>query len=196
MESTPSPALTLSSEDIERARRLLEQVQNEVIGALKGVTEEQARFRPAPDAWSIAENLEHIVSVQERIFGVLRDRMPQAPAGPEDRDISRIDDLVMYRYPARMEKGSAPESLRPKGDVAVKDGIGQLSANTRLYVEYLESSPDLRGHVLESPPLKSISKGEHTHIDGYQLILFSAAHTQRHVKQILEVKADPGFPER
>jgi len=30
-------------------------------------------------------------------------------------------------------------------------------------------------------------------IDGYQWILAASAHTERHTKQILEVRADPGF---
>ncbi len=31
-------------------------------------------------------------------------------------------------------------------------------------------------------------------MDGYQFILFIAAHSERHVKQIKEVEADPSFP--
>ncbi len=31
-------------------------------------------------------------------------------------------------------------------------------------------------------------------LDSYQLILFTAAHTNRHTQQIIEVKADPNFP--
>jgi hypothetical protein len=31
-------------------------------------------------------------------------------------------------------------------------------------------------------------------LDGYDWILAVAAHTARHTQQILEVKADPGFP--
>jgi hypothetical protein len=31
-------------------------------------------------------------------------------------------------------------------------------------------------------------------MDGYQWVLATAAHTERHTKQILEVKSDPNFP--
>ena len=31
-------------------------------------------------------------------------------------------------------------------------------------------------------------------LDCYEWILFLTAHSERHLKQILEVKADPGFP--
>jgi hypothetical protein len=31
-------------------------------------------------------------------------------------------------------------------------------------------------------------------MDGYEFVLFIAAHSERHTKQILEVKADPNYP--
>lgn len=51
---------------------------------------------------------------------------------------------------------------------------------------FLESTPDLREHVADSP------FGQPW--DTYEWVLFIAAHSERHTKQILEVKADPNFP--
>jgi hypothetical protein len=58
----------------------------------------------------------------------------------------------------------------------------------------LQSTPDLREHALEAPPLKVVTNGAYLWMDGYQWILAAAAHTERHTKQILEVKANPEFP--
>ena len=33
-------------------------------------------------------------------------------------------------------------------------------------------------------------------LDAYQWLLFISAHSERHTKQILEVKADPNFPQK
>jgi len=33
-------------------------------------------------------------------------------------------------------------------------------------------------------------------LDGYEFILFIAGHSERHTKQIAEVKADPNFPKQ
>jgi hypothetical protein len=52
--------------------------------------------------------------------------------------------------------------------------------------EYLKSAPDLRAHAIDSPMGMEL--------DGYGWILLIAAHSERHTKQILEVKADPNFP--
>jgi len=53
-------------------------------------------------------------------------------------------------------------------------------------IAFLESSADLRGHLISHPVLGPM--------DGYQWVLTIAAHTERHTKQIAEVKADPHFP--
>jgi hypothetical protein len=44
----------------------------------------------------------------------------------------------------------------------------------------------LRDHAIDSPLGKKL--------DAYQWVLFISAHSERHTKQINEVKADAGFP--
>ena len=55
-------------------------------------------------------------------------------------------------------------------------------------IAYLEATPDLRAHVVDSPIGQPL--------DAYEWLLFIAAHSERHTKQILEVKADPNFPKK
>ena len=51
-----------------------------------------------------------------------------------------------------------------------------------------QNTPDLREHVTDSPLGMKL--------DAYQWVLFLAAHSERHLKQLLEVKADPNFPKK
>jgi hypothetical protein len=51
--------------------------------------------------------------------------------------------------------------------------------------DFLKNTAGLREHVMDSPMGK---------LDGYQFVLLIAAHSERHTKQILEVKADTNFP--
>jgi hypothetical protein len=53
----------------------------------------------------------------------------------------------------------------------------------------LNNTADLRAHA--SPASESPFGKQ---MDAYEWILFIAAHSDRHTKQILEVKADPNFP--
>jgi len=54
---------------------------------------------------------------------------------------------------------------------------------------FLKDTPDLRAHVVDSP------QGG-PKLDAYVWVLFVSAHSQRHTKQIEEVKADTNFPKR
>jgi hypothetical protein len=61
-------------------------------------------------------------------------------------------------------------------------------ANRDQTISFLKSSSDLREHRVDHPVLGSL--------DGYEWLLTIAAHSDRHTKQILEIKADPNFPTR
>ena len=104
-----------------------------------------------------------------------------------------MDAIVINQFPNRLNKFSAPGPIEPSGRWAPAIASGLLAKNQDRLIEYLNSTPDLRQHMRESPPLKAVSKGAYESMDGYQWILAAAAHTERHTKQILEVKADP-FP--
>lgn len=59
---------------------------------------------------------------------------------------------------------------------------------------FVASAGGLREHVLEAPPLRIVTNGAFDTMDGYQWALTLAAHDERHVRQILELKADPNYP--
>jgi DinB superfamily len=186
---------TLTPAEIERANLYLDQTRNGVIGAIKGLSEAQWRYKPSPDIWSIAQNMQHVTFVQERVLAILHDQLPNAPLAPEGRDCELVDAIIIHRFPNRLAKFQAPEASQPKSDRALAEELDRVAMNTRRLAESLESTPGLRQHVLEAPSLKAVSKGEHQWMDGYQWILAVSAHTERHTKQILEVRADPKFPD-
>jgi hypothetical protein len=196
----PEPAASaadqkLTSSELEQARLYLEQTRNYAVGAVKGLSETQWNFKPAPDRWSIAENLVHIVVVQERVLGPIRDQLAKSPAAPRDRDYQRVDAIVINQFPGRLAKFQAPEFVHPVGQLAPPEALDRLIKNCARLTEHLESAPDLREHALDAPPLKAVSQCAYESMDGYQWLLAAAAHTERHIKQILEVRADPNFPE-
>jgi hypothetical protein len=185
----------LTARELEQARLFLEQTHNYVVGATKGLSEAQWKFKPAPDQWSIAENLDHIVAVQERVLGPILDQVADAPAPAADRNNQLADAIVIHQFSTRLAKFPAPEYLRPLDQIAPVELLGRLSANYARFADRLESTPGWRHHVLESPPIKAVSQGAFDSMDGYQWILAAAAHTQRHTNQMLEVMANSGYPE-
>jgi hypothetical protein len=191
--TVPAAELKLSTTDLDHARLYLQQTQDLVVGATKGLSKQQWSFKAAPDRWSIAEIVEHMVAAQEYILGPVRQQLSKAPA-PGERDTRRVDEIVIDQMPDRTAKFQAPEFLRPTGRCAPAECMERLVKHYFELKNYLENTPDLRAHAVDAPALKAISKGAYDSIDGYQAILLVAAHTERHVKQILEVRADTGFP--
>ncbi len=166
-----------------------------MIGATKGLTDAQWNFKPAPDRWSIAEVLEHIVLAQELIAGPVRDQLASAPAAAPRSDSKAVDAVIVSKMPDRLAKFKAPQIIEPTGRVTPKEALERLDKNVARLSQLLDT-PDLRSHIIDAPALKAISKGEYDTMDGYQWILAAAGHTERHVKQMLEVKADPHFPSK
>ena len=181
-----------SSAEVDQARQYLKQTQDEVIGATKGLTDAQWKFKTAPDRWSISEILEHMVLAQDLILGPVSKQLSAASA-PGTRDTKAVDLAIISKLPDRSAKFKAPEVLEPTGRVTPKEGLERLRQNYARLNDALDA-PDLRAHSIEAAPLKAVSKGEYDTMDGYQWILAAAAHTERHVKQMLEVKADAHFP--
>ena len=185
---------TLPATDISQARQYFDRTQKHVLEVTEGLSEAQWKFKPAPDRWSIAEILEHMVivhgRVRERIFG----QLPQAPPPPESTDLRKIDAIILEKIPDRSIKAKAPAVIEPTGHWALSEARDRLSQSYVMLLEIVESTPDLRAHSLDAPPLRVVTEGAYTAMDGYQWALTAAAHDQRHARQILEVKADPHYP--
>jgi len=175
--------------DKDKALTYLESTKKGVLDATKGLSEAQWNFKPAPDKWSVAECVEHIAAAEDFIRGMAVDKVMKAPAAP-DRDIAKIDAGIMAMIPDRSQKAQAPDQLKPTNRFGSPEGSLKHFAESRTATEnFLKDTPDLRAHAVDSPL-------GGPKLDAYEWVLFVSAHSQRHTKQIEEVKADPNFPKK
>lgn len=182
-------AQTLTQADHDKAMKYLESTQQGVVAATKGLSPAQWNFKPAPDRWSIAEVTEHIAAAEDFIRGMVVEKVMTAPARPAGEDAASIDTMVLTAIPDRSQKKQAPDPLKPTNRFGSPEAALKHFAEARATTEdFLTKTPDLRQHAADSPLGKKL--------DGYEWILFIAAHSERHTKQILEVKADPNFPQQ
>ena len=179
---------------MHNAKDNLEKSRQGLIAATEGLSEAQWNFKPSPGCWSIAEILEHVVMTQELVLGPVLGRLSNAPPAPADHDRDTVDALIVNNFPNRSVKFKGPEVLQPIGRVAPSEALDRLNQTCARIADCVYSRPDLREHAVDSPPLKAISQGKYQFIDGYQLMLAMAGHNERHLRQILEVKADGSFP--
>lgn len=177
----------LTQADREKGVQYLEQTRDGVVAAVKGLSDAQMKFKAAPDRWSVAETLEHIAVSEDYLFQNITDKIMKAPAGAPDRDTAKIDAFVLAAIPDRSHKAQAPEPLKPTARWTPAETLDHFLQSRAKTIAFLQSTPDLRAHVVTSPPLNHP-------MDAYDWVLFISAHSERHTKQILEVKADPNFP--
>jgi uncharacterized damage-inducible protein DinB len=170
----------------ERAMQYLESTKKGVLDATKGLSDAQWNFKAGPDRWSIAQVMEHIAASEDFIRQMDAEKVMLAPAVP-GRDLKKTDDAVIAMVPDRSQKAQAPEPLVPTNRFGTPDGSVKHFVESRTKTEdFLKTTPGLRDHAVDSPMGSKL--------DGYEFVLLIAAHSERHTKQILEVKADPNYP--
>jgi hypothetical protein len=115
------------------------------------------------------------------------------PAAPAKRELVKGNDAKMLQIiTSREQKVQAPPPLAPKTTFATPaaalDAFKSERMKTIRYVETTDAP--MRDHFVDQ---LGATGGP---ADAYQMLLLLAAHTDRHVAQINEVKAAPGYPKK
>ena len=182
-------AQNLTPEERARAVKYLEKTRAGVFAATKGLSAAQWNFKPATNRWSVAEVTEHIAAAEDFIMDMVKDKVMKAPARTETEDLKALDDLVLQKIPDRSHKVQAPEPLQPSNRFgSPKGSLKHFRESRAKTITFLKETADLRQHAMDAPLGKKL--------DGYEWVLFVAAHSERHTRQIGEVKADPNFPKK
>jgi hypothetical protein len=182
---------TLTADERSKIVSYLTETQKEFLTAIDGLTEEQWRFKAAPERWSIAETAEHIAVAEGMIWKLVNEKLMKSPPTPEKRaEAAGKDEKILQGVPERTRKAQAPEMLQPTGKWPTQAALAKdFEALRNQEIAFLrETKEDLRSRFEEHPFLKTM--------DAYQWLLFNGAHSKRHTAQILEVKADPKFPKK
>ncbi|MDB6129763.1 MAG: DinB superfamily protein [Verrucomicrobiales bacterium] len=180
---------SLAPEDLAQGIKYLEKTRQGVIASTKGLSEAQWKFKAATNRWSVAEVTEHIAAAEDLLMAMVQDKVMKAPGRTEAEDLKALDQLVLQKIPDRSAKAKAPEPLEPKNQFgSPQASLKHFQESRAKTIAFLKATPDVRQHVADSPMGKKL--------DAYQWVLFVAAHSERHTKQIEEVKADPNFPKR
>ena len=187
--SVSASSQSLTAADRDRAMKYLETTKQGVLDATAGLSEAQWNFKAGPDRWSIAEVTEHIATAEGYLRTMIIEQVMKAPPRPDGDSVEAIDEMVLTMVPDRTQKRQAPEPLKPANRYGSPEGSLKAFTDSRAQTEdFLSTHDDLRAHATDSPMGKKL--------DAYEWILFIGAHSARHTKQILEVKADPNFPKK
>ncbi|HET9057214.1 MAG TPA: DinB family protein [Chitinophagaceae bacterium] len=183
------PATTgVSKKEKKDAAKFLKESQKQALASVKGLSEAQLKFKPAPDRWSVEDCMKHIAATEIGLWQLTNGTIGK-PANPEKRsEIKMTDDDVKKNIEDRTNKVKTFPPFEPQntGYKTLEDAINSFKENRGKLMDYIKTTDDdLRNHVAALP---------FGSLDCYQMVLFIGAHTMRHVKQMEEVKADPNFP--
>ncbi len=177
-----APAATMTNLERQRLVAHLEMTGSWLGDEISGLSLAQLQFRPAPGSWSILEVLDHLV-VSEPIYW--RNFQDAMNAPPVNRGPSGSDDSVLWYGIDRTNRQRVVAGEGATGKLKeVKTG---LEAFRKLRAEMLHyartTKEDLRAHFVERE-----------RSDAYQWFLLISTHSQRHILQIREIKANSSFP--
>ncbi len=184
-------AQPLSKGDQGRALSELHATSKQFVDSLAGLSNAQLNFRAAPERWSIAECAAHIALSEDFLFGMVVNKIMKSPADPSKMQAAKGRDAAILKAVAdRSKKNKAPEVLQPAQKFAsTAEALSHFKQSREKTLEYIRTTQDeLRTHFAKG--------SEGPDMDAYQWILLIAAHTDRHVQQIQEVKTAPGYPAR
>ncbi len=115
-------------------------------------------------------------------------RLLQTPPPADKPDTNGKDQVILEHVPGRATRVKGPAAVMPQGRWPNFDDLLREFESTRERTLHFAATTqgDLRAYAFPHPFLGPL--------DCYQWLLFLAAHCERHVRQMEEVKSDPVFP--
>ncbi len=161
-----------------------------------GLTDEQLNWKPAPNAWSIAQCLEHLAVTNEKCDQGLaraiargRDKQP-ASGAVAYRPTILGDWLIKQLLPAATRKMPAPRIFRPSESTAIDGALERFLEQQEKFLGFVSEARGINYNItrLRSPvtPFMRYSLAD--------ALVMTVVHGQRHLAQARRVREAAGFP--
>jgi DinB superfamily len=168
----------------------MDETRERVSSKVGGLTPTQAEFRATPEAWSIAQIVEHLSIMEDRLsrlFTMMVKKTESAGAPAREGQSFRPVSLEHIVERSLKEKYNAPEVVHPSGDVPVQDSLARMRRSREALRELrpkLETI-DLSGATYPHPAFGPL--------DLYQWLVMIGMHEDRHLRQIESIMSSPEF---
>jgi hypothetical protein len=171
--------------DLERQRLVahMEMTASWLEDEVRGLSTAQAAFRPAPNAWTILEVLDHLV-----VVGLIYWKDLQGAKEVSAGRVGMMTDADVLWYGIdRTHRETALRTEEPSRKLPdVRSGLDSYRTQHAELLQYIRTTKDdLRRRFVERQ-----------NSDAYQWALLISTHEQRHILQIREIKRDAKFPKQ
>lgn len=179
----------MTTEERTKVLNYLAESRKEFLAAIDGVTEEQWKWKPAPGRWSVGETAEHIVLAEAALFANVQKAIASPPNPAWEEKTKGKTEFIEKVMAPRLGKAQAPDPIVPTGKLTqaqVRETFEKQRVEIEKFAE--ETQVALKEYTVEHPfPVFNT-------LNAYQWLIYGPLHTERHDKQIAEVKATPGYP--
>jgi hypothetical protein len=167
----------------ERLDEHFKMTESWIADEIAGLSEAQLNWRASPDRWSITEVVAHLAIAEPQYWKQVKDSM--AKPVEEGFKPKATDVGVMWYGIDRTQRNKTGEARVPKGEykTAASAFADFRKLRTEMKAFVSGTQEDLRGRRFLN-----------SEMDVYQWVLMISSHSQRHILQIREIKADKGFP--
>jgi hypothetical protein len=180
---SPLVAAPLTAGERQRVLAHFEMTEAWLASEIQGLSDVQLSFRMTPESWSIKDVVEHLAIAEPQYWQQVQDSLQQ-PVGFKSE---MTDANILWYGIDRTNRQTTGEARVPKGQF--KSAAEALAAVRTLRATITkfanDSQEDLRGRQLKGG-----------NMDVYQWLLMISTHSQRHIRQIREIKAHASYPKR
>ena len=179
----------MTAEDRAKVVKLLNESHKQTLDLMEGLSDEQLKFKSAPEKWSVLEVAEHICLAEGLLFGAVEKALAEKQNPEWETKTKGKTEFLERVMASRDRKATAPESIVPSGKLTRDELIAKLKESRAKSLKFAEETKlPLKAHTLDHPfPVFNT-------LNAYQWLIYIPLHNIRHNKQIEEVKSDPNFP--
>ncbi len=152
----------------------------------ESLTAEQWAYKTDSSQWCIGQVLEHL-GLYERIFAQEADIMLSTPPNPE-MNKNALPDSAYLSWMNDPSPHKAEWNAEPLGLMKGKDNLRFFLFGRDHLIGFIrETSYDLKSHF-------TYRWGDEKRRSIHALMVVHFGHTDRHLRQVLRIKAMPGYP--
>lgn len=153
---------------------------------VRGLSPAQLEYRSAPDRWTIRECVSHLAVAEPDYWRELNAAVKAAPDMANKKSVNTDADILWYGIDrvVHTKTGGGHEKVETYKNL--DEALSRFKALRVTMIDYIKTTDDdLRTHSFGSYG---------SSIDSWQWMLEISTHSERHIQQIREIKADPNFP--
>ncbi|MBA2500902.1 MAG: DinB family protein [Chitinophagaceae bacterium] len=168
----------------------LKQSKDDLMQSVKGLSDNQLNFKPSAEEWSVNECIQHLALTENLFWESMNKALKETPNPDKRTEIKISDEEVLAKMASRDNKVKTFSTLTPDNSTftTTKEALDVIKMKRKTFIQFIKTTEtDMRSHVVNSPMGM---------VDAYHLVLMNAAHTNRHIQQINDVKSHTDFPKR